>query len=95
MSLFEERYTILEAVKSDKKFFLKSTTSGLELKRSHAYFYQCQGIVNILGLPWIDFVVYTNVDMYVERIYKDTNLWERTMLPKLTSFYLTFILPEV
>ena len=43
--------TILEAVKSDKNFFLKSTTFGLELKRSHAYFYQCQGIVNILGLP--------------------------------------------
>ena len=61
--------TILEAVKCDKKFFLKSTTSGLELKRSHAYFYQCQGIVNILGLPWIDFVVYTDVDMYVERIH--------------------------
>ena len=87
--------TILEAVKSDKIFFLKSTTSGLELKRSHAYFYQCQGIVNILGLQWIDFVVYTDVDMYVERIHKDTNRWKRTMLPKLESFYLTFVLPEV
>ena len=84
--------TILEAVKRDKKFFLKSTTSGLELKRSHAYFYQCQGIVNILGLPWIDFVVYTNVDMYVERIYKDTNLWERTMLPYFQRCNLTFSL---
>ena len=60
-----------------------------------AYFYQCQGIVNILGLQWIDFVVYTDVDMYVERIHKDTNLWKRTMLPKLPSFYLTFVLPEV
>ena len=84
--------TILEAVKCHKTFFLKSTTSGLELKRSHAYFYQCQGIVNILGLPWIDFLVYTDVDMNVERIHKDKNLWERTMLPKLTSFHLTVIL---
>ena len=55
--------TILEAVKTDKKFFFKSTATGLELKRSHAHFYQCQGIVNILGLPWIDFVVYTDVHM--------------------------------
>ena len=56
--------TILEAVQSDKSFFWAD--SGLELKRKHAYYYQCQGVVNILGLPWIDFVVFTNVDIYVE-----------------------------
>ena len=87
--------TVLEAVESNKIFFLKSTTSGLELKRSHAYISTNVRALLIFRFAMDCFVVYTDVDMYVKRIHKDTNLCERTMLPKLTSFYLTFILSEV
>ena len=84
---------IHEAAMSVKGFYIKQTEAGLKLKLKHAYFYQCQGVLNILNLPWIDFVVFTTVDMYVERIYKDVTLWENKMLPELTSFYFSFILP--
>lgn len=57
---------ISEAVHSSTRFFLKQTENGWKLKEKHAYYYQCQGVVNILNLEWIDFVVYTNVDMHVE-----------------------------
>ena len=83
-----------EAAQSVKGFYLKQTESGLKLKVNHAYYYQCQGVLNILNLPWIDFVVYTNVDMHAERIYKEISLWENKMLPELTSFYFSFILPS-
>ena len=38
--------------------------------------------------------VYTNKDLHlhVERICKDSSLWEEVMLPELTSFYFSFIL---
>ena len=44
---------------------------------------ECHGVVNLLGLPWIDFVVCT--------IYRDENTWENEMLPELTSFFFSFI----
>ena len=85
--------SIHEAAMSVKDFYIKQTEAGLKLKVKHAYFFQCQGVLNILNLPWIDFVVYTTMDMYIERIYKDVTLWENKMLPELTSFYFSFILP--
>lgn len=86
---------ISEAAQGDKTFFLKMTNGSLQLRQSHAYYYQCQGVMNTLGLPWIDFVVYTNIDMYVERIHRDNSVWEKKMLPELILFYLSFILPVV
>lgn len=85
---------LADAAKGDKAFFLKLTDRGLELKRNHLYYYQCQGVVNLLGLSWIDFVVYTNVDAYVERILRHETTWEKKMLPELTSFFFSFILPS-
>lgn len=56
---------ICEAVQNNKQFFLKQTENGCRLKENHAYYYQCQGVVNILNLQWIDFAVYTNKDFHV------------------------------
>ena len=42
-----------------------------------------------------DFIVYTEVDMYVERIMKDSSKWENKMVPELTDFYNKYILPKI
>ena len=86
--------TIENAVK-DKSSLLQSFGEGIQLKRRHAYYFQFQGLVNILNLPGIDFIVYTEEDIHVERIYRDVNLWKTVMLPELTSFYCNYILPEI
>ena len=86
--------TIENAVK-DKSFFLQPFGKGIQLKRRHAYYFQCQGLVNILNLPWIDFIVYTEEDLHVERIHRDVDLWKTVMLPELTSFYCNYIFPEI
>eukprot|EP00794_Sanderia_malayensis_P021058 gene21058-23113_t len=80
---------------NDTKFFLRNEDGGCKLKKHQMYYYQCQGVLNILGLDWIDFVVFTNKELHVERIYKDDNLWRSKMLPELTSFYVTYILPKL
>ena len=81
--------TIENAVKD--KSFLQPFGKGIELKRRHAYYFQCQGLANILNLPWIGVIVYTEEDLHVERIYRDLDLWTTVMLPELTSFYCSYI----
>ena len=51
--------------------------------------------MNILGLEWIDFVVFSLMDFHVERINVDNQLWTSRMLPRLTEFYVDFILPNI
>ena len=87
--------TLAEANASDKNFFLKLIDGKLKLKRNHVYFYQCQGVMNIVGLNWIDFIVYTPKDLYIERIEVDRILWHSRMLPELTNFYAEYILPKL
>ncbi|XP_065067596.1 uncharacterized protein LOC135693138 [Rhopilema esculentum] len=87
--------TLEEASLKDRTFFLKLTDAGLKLKEKHAYYYQCQGLVNLLGLEWIDFVVFTLKDFHCERIYKDKSLWKSKMLPSLTVFFVNHILPRL
>ena len=84
---------VQEIVERSKNFFLRQTDDGLKLKENHTYYYQSQGVMNILGLDWIDFVVYTNLDILVQKSHRDISLWEHKMLPELTSFYISYILP--
>ena len=44
---------------------------------------------------WTDPIVHTTVDIFSERIYFDNMLWYKTMLPKLTLFYFSYIYPEL
>ena len=91
----KRNFTIKEAADNDKNFFLKLSDGKCKLKNNHAYYFQCQGVMNILELPWIDFIVFTTRDMFVERIHRDLVQWESSMLPTLTNFFCDFILPEL
>ncbi|KAJ8318680.1 LOW QUALITY PROTEIN: hypothetical protein KUTeg_003771 [Tegillarca granosa] len=60
-----------------------------EKNKSHNYYYQCQGLLGVTGLPWLDFVTRTvnPYEINIERIYKDDKFWKNVMLPKLRAFY--------
>ena len=77
----------IEAACTDRNFCLEAADGKYRLKRRHNYFYQCQGVMNLLNLDWINFVVFTKKDMHIERIHKDSFLWRSKMLPELTSFF--------
>ena len=86
--------TIAEACE-DPNFFLGILNGKVSLKRKHAYYYQIQGSMATLHLQWADFVVYTKKDLHVERVYFDNDLWEKIMVPELTSFYFEYVLPKI
>ena len=89
---YSKRHMLVSESCEDKNFFMVNTELGPTLKKSHYYYYQCQGVMNIVGLQWMDFVVYTEKDLYVERINCDSSLWKSVILPKLAEFYKNYVL---
>ena len=86
-----------EAAKTISSFCLTLKGNKLALKRTHKYYFQCQGQLNICQATWLDFVVRCErpYQLHIERIYKDESLWNSTMLPKLLTFYQECMLPEL
>ncbi|XP_028417051.1 uncharacterized protein LOC114541314 [Dendronephthya gigantea] len=48
----------------------------------------------VLKVSWCDFVVFTNVDLYIERVYFDNDFWCK-IVPELSNFYAEYMLPEL
>ena len=65
-----------------------------QLKRQHNYFYQVQCQLYCCDLEWCDFVVRTEKDIHIERIYRDRRWWE-SQLQKLRELYFNSLLPEL
>ena len=63
----------------------------LLMKKKHVYYYQSQGVMAICQLKFLDFVVYTVSDVYVERINFNEKEWEYS-LPQLTEFYFEYLM---
>ena len=92
-----ESTLIKDAAKHEKNFCLSNTDNdNIQLKRNHKYYYQIQGQLNIHEKQWCDLVIRrTNpYDIYIERIERDIRLWTNKMVPKLSAFYFSHILPE-
>ena len=87
--------TLSEAVKKPA-FCLEKKRENMKysLKRRHDYFYQIQCQLYCTGRAWCDFVVRTDRDMHVERIYRDASWWSSNMA-KLKTFYFSSLLPEL
>ena len=57
---------------------------NVSLIKQHAYYCQLQGLMATAQVQWCNFVVFTNTDLHVERVYFYNDLWKRTMVPDLT-----------
>ncbi|KAK4883166.1 hypothetical protein RN001_006485 [Aquatica leii] len=55
----------------------------------------CLDKLHVTGKEWCDFIVWTDNDIYVERIFPDYDFWRQTLLPKLTFFFEKVLLPEI
>ena len=64
------------------------------LKEKHSYYAQIQGQMALGERPWCDFVIYTQTDINIQRIYFNEQYWQEN-LPKLLSFYDDCIGPEI
>lgn len=86
---------LINEVKTNKSICLELFEGNLRLKRTHNYFYQVQGQLNIAKREWCDFVVFTRKgELFIERIVRDEAFW-KLLLQKLVEFYMGCILPEI
>ncbi|KAL4512609.1 hypothetical protein ABPG72_020446 [Tetrahymena utriculariae] len=60
-----------EKISYQKLDFLKKEEGQIKLKDSHAYYYQCQGIMKLSKVDWCDFIIYTKLDILVVRVEYD------------------------
>ena len=68
--------------------------NSIRLKQRHDYYYQVQCQMYCTDTQWCDFVVRTNKDIHIERIYRDSKWWG-LQLSKLRKFYYSALLPEL
>ena len=73
---------------------LQSVDGQLTLNRDHAYFYQVQCQLLLVGLQFCDFVVWTERDFFHQRISIEPDFCT-DMVNKCTVFFKKAILPEI
>lgn len=88
--------TLIEACTSSSSFCLEldKKSNKPQLKRRHDYYFQVQCQLYCTDKGWCDFVLQTNKDLHVERIYRDKKWWG-SQLAKLRKFYFAALLPEL
>ena len=90
---FKHRKNKIVDACSDASFCLTDINTVM-LKRTHDYYYQVTGQLALTGAQFCDFVVWTEVDMFIERIHFDAKLWD-DMKSKLAHFYHTCLGLEI
>ena len=80
-----KKFDFLEFVGHDK----------FQLKRTHRYYYQVVGEMQLSRRNKCYFVVYTLKDLWYEEIKLDEDFFKSNMLPALTKFYEEHYLPIV
>ena len=77
-----------------KNSCLLQVENKLSLDRQHAYYYQVQAQLFICEVEFCDFVLWSEQDVYIERIIPDNKFWEE-VVAKATKFFYIGILPEI
>ena len=75
-----------QVARTDHTFFLRLSSGQLQLKKDHDYYYQIQGMLNMLRIESCVFGVWTPRQLHWEIVVRDQELWTSVMLPKLRSF---------
>jgi len=64
------------------------------INKSDDYYCQVQGQLFVTGAPFRDFIVYTKVDIAVDKVLPDPD-FQLTMFDKLCKFYKNFAIPFI
>ncbi len=73
--------------------YLKVKSGKLELQQTHAYYWQVQGQMLMTGMNWCDFVVSTEEDVLIQRIYRDNGVLD-VIREKVDRFYFNVYLQK-
>lgn len=91
---FSAKGMTIEEFSNSQGSYLVHNGIRLTLDKSHNYHYQIQGCMFALDADWCDFVLWTGVDMHLERIQRDQGFIDDVVL-RLSEFYVRFLLPSL
>lgn len=84
----------LKTAVDQKNSCLVSVDGEMKLDTSHSYYYQVQAQIFICGVDYCDFVVYTDKDIHIERVFPNDVFWQNAK-ELATTFLKHAILPEL
>ncbi|XP_062576035.1 uncharacterized protein LOC134237903 [Saccostrea cucullata] len=87
------RFSSLDAWK-EKNSCLEETATGRRLKQNHPYYYQVQAQIHLCDKDYADFVVWTEKEIYMERLQANSELWDE-MKMKAANFHQMAVMPEL
>ena len=85
---YKHRQNLIEVACEDKAFCLSKSDDQVQLNRQHNYYFQVTGQIALTKAEFCDFVVWTEVDIHIERVLLDAALWTE-MKERLAHFYYT------
>ncbi|KAJ8873443.1 hypothetical protein PR048_024260 [Dryococelus australis] len=85
----------LDAHAKGKIKYLEMKDGMPQLKLSHNYMYQVQGVLHISWQKTCNFVVWSPEGMVFLKIQRDKDFWENKMVTKLLTFFYDSPLPEI
>ena len=66
----------------------------MTLDKNHTYYYQVQAQIELCGAKYCDFVVWSENELYIERIYPNKD-FIRNAFDKASTFIRVGVLPEL
>ena len=91
---FKYKECSINEISKVKYHLIVDDSGNIKLSKKSSWFTQIQGQMGVTGREWCDFVLYTQRDIFIERIYFDLDLWLH-ILSKCELFYRKFIIPKL
>lgn len=86
--------TVIDMCLQDSSFLVEDDIGNICLDKQHDYHYQVQTQLLVTDVNHCDFIVWTNEDFFVERIYHD-ELFQETICEKSFIYFNLCVLPEL
>ena len=86
--------TLPELAASNVKTCLAEEDGAFSLKKDHDYMYQVQTQLHVCDVDYVDFVVWTKNDTFIERIEGEPDIWNE-ILQNSKEFFYKAVLPEL
>lgn len=84
-----------EACRKKKIATTVNSDGSMQLNKSHAFFYQIQGQLNISQRNKCMLILYCDFGTEFISVERDENFWLTHMVPKLSRFFYECVLPEL
>jgi putative phage-type endonuclease len=87
-------FSLKDEMPDSAAYLTRDADGALALRKSHQYYKQVQGQLNICDVEYCDFIVWTAKGFAVACVSRDKDCFDK-MLPKRKAFFTCAILPQI